>query len=160
MKSTVIPAQVTTVEDRIAGNLSLTQILLLIAPVLLSTAIYALLPQKLAFSGYKIPLIILISILFVALAIRVKGRLALNWVGIIVTFLLRPHIYVFNKNSTASRDLSLFAPLKTQKRKAAKKEIQKSNQSTLDFDYRNLLRNKSLNVRFSKRRLVIAKNYD
>lgn len=46
MRSTVIPAQVTTVEDTIAGNLTITQIMLLIAPVLLSTAIYAVVPGK------------------------------------------------------------------------------------------------------------------
>jgi hypothetical protein len=37
MRTRVIPAQITTVEDRIAGNLNLTQILLLMIPVILGT---------------------------------------------------------------------------------------------------------------------------
>jgi len=44
MKTTTVPAQVTTVEDRLAGNLSLTQLLLLVCPVFVSCLIYVVFP--------------------------------------------------------------------------------------------------------------------
>ena len=40
MKMTVVPAQVTTVEDRIIGNLGFSQILLLIVPVFAAAGIF------------------------------------------------------------------------------------------------------------------------
>jgi hypothetical protein len=39
MRTTVIPAQITTVEDRIAANLNLTQIILLLASLFVATFI-------------------------------------------------------------------------------------------------------------------------
>lgn len=42
MKTTVVPAQITTVEDKIAGSLTFTQIIMLVIPLLTSTAIYVL----------------------------------------------------------------------------------------------------------------------
>ena len=41
MRTTVIPAQITTVEDKIAGSLNLTQILILMIPVFWATIVYA-----------------------------------------------------------------------------------------------------------------------
>ena len=46
MRSTVIPAQITTVEDKIAGNFNLVQILLMMAPVLIATLLYTIIPTQ------------------------------------------------------------------------------------------------------------------
>jgi hypothetical protein len=45
MKTTIVPAQVTTVEDRITARLTFTQLLLLVTPVFLSGAMFAFLAQ-------------------------------------------------------------------------------------------------------------------
>ncbi len=158
MRTTVIPAQVTTVEDTIAGNLTLTQIILLILPVLFSTAIYAVLPEKLSFTLYKIPLMGIVSLIFVVLAQRIKGRLILNWIVLLTTYFVRPHLFVFNKNTLFARD---FAPISV-KRKAhtPAKTIAKNkeNDEVAEFDYESLLRETDVQVRFTRKGLLVVKN--
>jgi len=159
MRSTVIPAQVTTVEDTIAGNLTLTQIILLIMPVLLSTAVYAVMPERLALTTYKIPLIIALFTIVVVLALRIKGRIVLNWLSVMAIYYFRPHIFVFNKNTVYSRDVVLPPTRKpaTAKAKVAVK-VQEDRNDT--FDYESLLRNPSINIRFTRKGLLVVKNYD
>ncbi len=103
MRTTVIPAQITTVEDRIAANLNLTQIVLLLASLFIATFIYAAFPPKLGFSMYKIPLFILAFLTCGILALRIKGKVVLNWLFILSAYYLRPKYYVFNKNDLATR---------------------------------------------------------
>ena len=74
MRQTVVPAQVTTVEDKIAGNISFKQMLLLVAPVFLGGAMYVFLPPFLGYSVYKIVLWILFALVCATLAVRIKGR--------------------------------------------------------------------------------------
>lgn len=117
MRTTVIPAQITTVEDKIAGNLNLTQIILLLLSLFIATAIYAVLPQKLSFTAYKIPLVIIQFIFCIALSLRVRGKVVLNWIFVLSSYYLRPRYYVFNKNDAYLRDIIL--PL-SQMKKAVK----------------------------------------
>lgn len=160
MRSTVIPAQVTTVEDTIAGNLTLTQIILLIMPVLLSTAVYAVMPERLALTTYKIPLIIALFTIFVVLALRIKGRIVLNWLSVMATYYLRPHIFVFNKNTVYARDIVL-PPARKPATAKAKVAVNVQNDERNDsFDYESLLRNPSINIRFTRKGLLVVKNYD
>src|SRR5258708_18652430 len=104
MKVTVVPAQVTTIEDRIAGNLGLSQLLLLIAPVFGSSAIYMILPPNMQSAPYKLVLIATLVFVGCLLAIRIKGKILLFWLAIIFRYNLRPKYYVFNKNSLANRE--------------------------------------------------------
>lgn len=158
MRTTVIPAQVTTVEDTIAGNLTMTQILLLIAPVLLSTAIYAVLPEKMVLSAYKFLLIAFTSFLFVSLSLRIKGRLVLHWLMVLSSFMFRPHIYVFNKNALFSRPIVIqpVAKKNVAVLKATRKEKTEENHS--NFDYSSLLRGTDVNIRFTRKGLLVVKN--
>lgn len=158
MKTTTIPAQITTVEDTIAGNLTLSQILLLIAPVFGSTAIYAVLPPTMSMVMYKLSLIIFLSLIFVILAIRVRGKLILNWLKIISQYATRPHIYVFNKNTSSQREV--VALEKQEKVKTQKTKTTQNRQEivTRDFDYEALARNPEVNVRFTKNGLLVVKN--
>ncbi len=107
MRTTVIPAQITTVEDRIAGNLNLTQMILLIIPVLWTMVVYILLFPTMRFAMYKMPLIILVTIFCLILSIRIKGKVILNWLVILLRYNLRPKYYLFNKNEPYLRDLNL-----------------------------------------------------
>jgi len=103
MKQTVVPAQITTVEDKIAGNISFKQMLLLVAPVFLSGAMYVFLPPFLGYSMYKIVLWILFALVCASLAVRVKGRLIVDWIVIRSKYNLRPTFYTYNKNSLQLR---------------------------------------------------------
>lgn len=110
MKVTRIPAQITTVEDTIAGGFTLTQILLFLMPLFFLVFAYAVLPEKLQFSLYKIPLIICFSLIFLTLAIRIKGTIVLHWIVLLLKYSLRPKYYVYNKNSLAFREVETVLP--------------------------------------------------
>jgi PrgI family protein len=103
MKTTIVPAQVTTVEDKIAGNLNFTQLLLLTAPVFLSGALFAFLPPFMSFRSYKLVICVMVALVCMTLAIRIKGKILLLWVSIIGRYNLRPRYYIFNKNDSHLR---------------------------------------------------------
>ena len=106
MKTTIVPAQVTTVEDKIAGNLNFTQLLLLVTPVFISGAIFAFFPPFLRLVGYKLIICSLLLLVCVSLAIRIKGKLLLTWISITARYNLRPRYYIYNKNDTHLRRAS------------------------------------------------------
>ncbi len=103
MKTTIVPAQVTSVEDKIAGNLSFTQMLLLITPVFVGAAIFILLPPFIRVTAPKNILVCTFALCCSMLAVRVKGVIVLNWVMLITSYLRRPKYSVYNKNSTDHR---------------------------------------------------------
>lgn len=164
MKSTTIPAQVTTVEDKIANNLNLTQLTLLIAPVLASAIIYVFLPKAFKFTIYKIPLILISFIIFPTLSTRVKGKVLINWLFLLVRFILRPHIYIFDKNNLYMRNTIFLG--KVEKKKNIKKpdieriEDKKSQIETSLIDYQTVKRNKNVNLHIGKNKILLTKNYE
>lgn len=107
MRTTVIPAQITTVEDKIAGNLNLTQIFILMVPIFWTTFLFAFLPPTMKLVIYKLPLIIGVFVACLILSIRIKGRVVLSWLLILFKFNIRPAFYVFNKNDTYLRTIEL-----------------------------------------------------
>ncbi len=134
MRTTVIPAQITTVEDKIAGNLNLTQIVLLLASLFVATFIYAAFPQKLHFSTYKIVLIIIQFFVFTALSLRVRGKIILNWLFILSSYYFRPSYYVFNKNDGYLRDvIAMPVPEKKKAVKENKAHEKKTKEQTMQF---------------------------
>lgn len=104
MKITVVPAQVTTVEDRVAGNLSFSQLILLILPIFGGSLLFAGLPPIMEASLYKIILICMFAAICSILAIRIKGKIILLWLIILFRYALRPRQYLFNKNSLDCRE--------------------------------------------------------
>lgn len=104
MKVTVVPAQVTTVEDRIIGNLGFSQMMLLIVPVFVGAALFAVLPPVMGSSPYKYTIMGIIALVCAMLAIRIKGKIMAFWVITILRYNLRPKFYLFNKNSSAHRE--------------------------------------------------------
>jgi hypothetical protein len=105
MRTTTVPAQITTVEDKIAGELNIMQLLLLVAPVFGSAAIYVGLPPFFASAPFKIVIIVCLFVVFGTLAIRIKGKIVLAWLMILVRYNARPRYYLFNKNDTYMRDI-------------------------------------------------------
>ena len=107
MRTTIIPAQITTVEDKIAGNLNFTQILLLMVPVFWTTIVYVCLAPKMQIAWYKLPLAISVLVVCLILSLRIKGKVVLSWLLVLLRFNLRPKFYVFNKNEAYLRTLDL-----------------------------------------------------
>ncbi len=98
MKSTIVPAQITTVEDKIAGNLSFTQMMLLVAPVILTGILFILLPPFVHVNFTKLLLGGCLFTIGAALALRIKGELVLHRLITKVSYNLRPKYFVYEKN--------------------------------------------------------------
>lgn len=105
MKTTVVPAQITTVEDRIAGSLTFPQIVLLIIPLLTGALTYVGIPPLMHLGVIKLGLIIMQCAVFGFLALRFRGKIVAEWLVIYLRFSLRPRRYVFTKNDIASREI-------------------------------------------------------
>lgn len=103
MKTTVVPAQITSVEDRISAHLSFKQLILMIIPVFLSAAIFVFLPPFLMYRNYKLAVSLVFVMICLTLAIRIKQRLVIEWIQVLKTYNSRPRIYVYNKNSMVHR---------------------------------------------------------
>ena len=107
MRTTVIPAQITTVEDKIAGSLSMTQVMLLMVPVIFTAVAYAIFPQRMHIEVYKIVLVLIVLLISLILSLRIKGKVVLSWLIVLVTYNVRARYYVFNKNDIFLRDIVL-----------------------------------------------------
>ena len=160
MKTTIIPAQITTVEDTIAGNLNLTQIILLVSSLFINTFIYALVPKQLSFSPFKLTLMALVFFVFVTLALRLKGRPVLSWILVLAAYASRPHIYVFNKNTLFAREVVTLKSLQNKAKRVLTSKKRKEESLLPTFDYQSVLRNPAVNLHFKKGRLIVAKTYD
>ncbi len=130
MKSVVVPAQITTVEDKIAGSLNFIQIILLVFSLIIGTAFYGLIPPKLHLSSLKIVLMIAEFVVFGLLALRYKGRILADWLVIYLRYKARPRIYIFTKNDPQSReqlaDIKITHEEKTLVAATVKKRIRKN----------------------------------
>lgn len=105
MKTQVIPAQITTVEDKIVGSLTFSQLLLLLTPVALVALIYAFMPPLMELAWYKVGLVLSLSLPLIVLAIRVRGVVMLDWVQLVGRYVLRPRLYVADKNDPEGRQV-------------------------------------------------------
>ncbi len=106
MKVTVVPAQVTTVEDRIIGNLSMLQVMLLLGPVFGGALLFGLLPPFMEGAGYKYLLLSVLGLVFGVLSIRIKGQVLVVKLITLIKFYSRPGVYIYDKNSTYLKDMS------------------------------------------------------
>lgn len=103
MRTTIVPAQVTTVEDKITGNLSVLQLLLLTLPVFASGILFVTLPPFFGYAVYKIVVLVCFVALCATLAVRIKGKIVLQWLILLLRFNLRPKYYIFDVNDTYLR---------------------------------------------------------
>lgn len=75
MRTTIVPAQVTTVEDRIFANLSLPQVILLFIVIFVSGGVFLFAEPAMEGAFYKYSIIAIIGAICGILAIRVKGTI-------------------------------------------------------------------------------------
>ena len=129
MRTTIVPAQITTVEDKIAGSLNLTQIILLLMPIFIGSVIYILFPPYLHFAAYKLILIIYTVIICVGLALRYKGKIVLQWLGILLRYNTRPRYFISDKNDDYLREVLSYEIKKQDVSKTAIFENEKPEKS-------------------------------
>jgi hypothetical protein len=134
MRTSIIPAQITTVEDKIAGNLNMTQIGILMVPIFLGTAIYCFFPPFMHFAIYKVIVVAFIVIVALLLALRIKGKVVANWLGVLFTYNQRARYYIFNKNDLYQRELYL----PTVKKASQKAVLQKEARATTEIVSKDL----------------------
>jgi hypothetical protein len=107
MKSTIVPAQITTVEDRIAGNFTFSQLAVLTAPVAISASMYILLAPKLQLSLVKFLLMAVVFVVICPLAIRIRDKTVAAWLVLYTRYALRPRVYVHTKADPVHRTIGL-----------------------------------------------------
>jgi len=103
MRTTIIPAQITTIEDKIAGSLSLTQILILIIPIFWTAVIYVVIGPTMKVTSLKLCLVLVVLIICLLLIIRIKDKIVANWLKVIVSYQNRPRYWLYNKNDLTNR---------------------------------------------------------
>jgi len=123
MRTTIIPAQITTVEDKIAGSLNMTQILILMFPVLWTALIYILFAPAMKLVPYKLGLIGVVIVVCLILVIRIKDKIVAEWLGVVLRYQFRPKYWLYNKNDTTNRiiDIPDIPDIAISKRKITKK---------------------------------------
>ncbi len=159
MRTRVIPAQVTTVEDKIAGNLNFTQILLLVAAILINTGIYIVIPPAMEFNIFKILIITCTFLILGILALRIKNRVVLNWVVLFIIYYQRPRMWIFDKNNTYLRTNEQFKSSKTQKKLKKIIKVKKNSVmlKTEGIDYSQIAKSTDISIRFNKKGLLGVK---
>jgi len=136
MKTTTVPAQVTTVEDKIAGSLSMSQLLLLATPIFLSGLIYIIFPPNMKFTAFKLVLSGILFLICLALAVRVKGVIVLSWLFVILRYNLRPRYYLFDKNDSYQREATETIEQENTKQTKEVKKAEIKTQPNLDLPKR------------------------
>lgn len=104
MRVSIVPAQITTVEDKIAGNVSVQQAMLLGIPILFGFVIALVFPPSGQFVAYKVAIVLVLFIICGSLAIRIKDRIVAEWLKLFAIYCSRPVYYVYDKNSSYLRD--------------------------------------------------------
>ena len=127
MRTTIIPAQITTVEDKVAGSLNMTQVLILMTPILWTAIVYILLMPSMKLTSFKLVLIIISTTISGILALRIKDKIVAEWLGVLLKYRLRPKYWLYNKNDITSRivDIPDIPDIVLVPRKSSKKAINK-----------------------------------
>jgi len=107
MRITVVPAQITTVEDRVAGNFTFVQIVLMVIPLVIGALIYSSMAPKIHFNPAKLTLIAVDFFIFGIMAIRFNGKILADWLIIYLRYSARPRRYIFTKNDLIHREIIL-----------------------------------------------------
>jgi hypothetical protein len=156
MKISVVPAQITTVEDRIAGNLNFTQILLLSAPQFITAVVFLVIPPIGHFSIAKLILSLIVTSSSASLAIRIKDKILLDLIKIRLLYFIRPHIFSYEKlieDNSFEYKIETYQPSPSSYRKNVHPQLNKTAKSLsykllTSSDYSVLFKTKSggLNV--------------
>jgi hypothetical protein len=106
MKRSIVPAQITTVEDRVLGNLTPYQAGLISLPLIFGVLFYVTLPPHFHLKLYKLCLIVGLELTGAILSIRKNDQMLIFWLIMRLRYNLRPRFYVYDKNDSFLRDTS------------------------------------------------------
>ncbi len=153
MKTTVVPAQITTVEDRIAGSFTLQQIVLLVFSMIVGLGIYAMLAPKMHLSQIKLVLILLQFSFLGGLALRINGKIVADWLIVFLRFKARPRQYIFTKNDPIYREIieekeNVTIPVERTQNKMTEKDKQESLTLVESINIDKIFDNDSLSISF------------
>ena len=107
MKTAIVPAQVTTIEDRIAGNFTIAQFMIFMLALGAATLLYLLMAPTYHFNPGKTVAIVTTLTLIAPLAIRIQGKIVADWLIILSRFLRRPSSAACSRSRSTGRR---FAP--------------------------------------------------
>lgn len=94
MKISIVPAEMTSIRDRIIGNLNMSQVILLALPLVVVIVIYIFAPPFSKLSFLKIVIGTLLMLINGILSINIEGKLILEHLRILISFFNRPRIYL------------------------------------------------------------------
>jgi len=94
MRISIVPAEMTSVKDKIIGNLELKQILLLATPLIFAIFTYIAIPPFNKTNSPKIILFIVFSFISSILSINISGELVLEIIINGFKYLIRPKIHL------------------------------------------------------------------
>jgi hypothetical protein len=103
VRISIVPAQITTVEDKIAGNMSVQQAVLLGVPILFGFIAAVVFPPSGQFVAYKVAIVAVLFVICGTLALRIKERIVAQWLVLFAVYMARPEYYVYDKNSSYLR---------------------------------------------------------
>jgi len=94
MRISIVPAEMTSVKDKIIGNLEIKQILLLVCPLIFAIFTYLAIPPFNKTNSLKIILFIIFSFISSILSINISGELVLEIINNGFKYLIRPKIHL------------------------------------------------------------------
>lgn len=119
----IVPTQITTVEDKLVGGFTVRQFMLLAVPITLFILLLVLLPPRADVVTYKVVISCLVAFIAMPLAIKIKGKLLLDWLIVVIRYMARPRYYVYDKNTSYLRAM----PREPRKTKAEQKKVAKTH---------------------------------
>jgi hypothetical protein len=124
-------------------------------PVFFGIVLYAMIYPVMKISLVKIILASIIFLVCAILAIRIKGKLIVNWLIVILKFNLRPTYYIFDKNTTYLRDIYLPKIKKTKKAiKTQKVKVKTKYRQTIGetetHKLNHLIKNQSISYKLNR----------
>ncbi|HSX47555.1 MAG TPA: PrgI family protein [Patescibacteria group bacterium] len=130
MIETIVPAQVTTVEDKVAANLTVKQLFILIIATITDLLIFILIPTYFKLTIFKICLILSLSLIALVAILKIKDDLVLNWLILLSKYYLRPKIIIYTKKDICFRE-------DYRENKKSKKTINTALQNSMTIKKRN-----------------------
>ena len=151
-RTTTVPAQITTVEDKIIGSLGMIQLVLLGGALLGSGALFLCVPPANSTSVFKVVLMVVMDAFLCASAFRYKGELLLKWGVLGLHYAIRPSRWIYDKNSMYLRPPSDDNRAKTTEATVEIEEVAYAPIDTLNTPERvrveRLMGSSSANVRY------------
>lgn len=151
MKSTNIPAQIINVEDRVTANLSVHQLLILLAAIPINLAFFIVVPAFLRLNIFKDMTMLLTIVICIFLSLRYQDQIMLRWLIKLMSYYLRPKHYVYSKKSLYLRSNyqeKVHSITKLDKAKSMPFSVKKSNNPIDKKHYNQLLNNPSIKFSF------------